>query len=108
MSEIGHYVGKLIPMDKTAEQICKEEFDYHELESYYKSWEEALNDIAYRDGWVVINGTVYKTELVHYEDWDDIFEGVLNDDGSISIQARFYNGGCSLNEALEECLNRAK
>lgn len=108
MSETVCYFGKLIPVDKTAEQICKEEFDYHELERYYDDWEEALSDIAYKDGWVVINGTVYKTELSRYGDWDDVFEGKVNPDGSISVQAKFYNGGCSLNEALEECLNRAK
>ena len=108
MSETEHYFGKLIPVDKTAEQICKEELDYHELERYYDDWEEALNDIAYKDGWVVINGTVYKAELSRYGDWDDVFEGRVNPDGSISVQAKFYNGGCSLNEALEECLNRAK
>ena len=109
MSEIEHYVGKLTPvLDKTAEDICKWWYNKQELDSYYSSWEDMLEDISYRGDYQIIDGVIYKVELSAYEDSDDIFEGVLNKDGSIEVHVRFYNGGCSLTEALEYCINNAE
>lgn len=109
MSEMKHFVGKLIPvLDKTAEDICRQEYGEEELDDYYDSWEEMLEDISYRDGYVVIGGDIYITELKEFEDYDSIFEGEMNADGSISVQAKFYNGGCCFSEAMEKCVEKAK
>ena len=29
----------------------------------------------------------------------------LNDDGTIDFEVKFYNGGCSLNEALDKAID---
>lgn len=109
MSEIEHYVGKLIPvLDKTAEDICLQEYGKEELDDYYDSWEEMLEDISYRDGYVLVGNIIYKTELKEFDDYDSIFEGEMNPDGSISVQAKFYNGSCSFTEALGNCIKNAK
>lgn len=109
MSETEHYKGKLVPiLHKSAEDICKEYYGKSELDKYYDSWEEMLKDIGYREEYQVLNGVLYKVHLIEHEESDSIFEGELKSDGTIDVHLRFYNGGCSLTEALELCIEDAE
>ncbi len=107
MSEYEHWKGKLKPVtDKTAEQLCKEYYGVNELKDYYTDWYDALSDLCYKDGFAIIDGVIYESDLREQE--DDFCLGELNEDGTISVHVRFYNGGCSFNEALRYALENAK
>lgn len=110
MSEYEHWKGKLKPIvDKTAEQICKEYYNIEELnKDWWSDWEDALSDLGYKDGFAIIDGVIYETDLREQQDVDDFCLGELNEDGTISVHVRFYNGGCSFNEALGYALEDAK
>jgi len=113
VSEYEHWKGTLKRViDKTAEQLCKEYYGVTELKDYYSDWEDALSDLSYKDGFVIIDGDIYTTDLQEQQDVDDFFAigsaGELNEDGSISVHVRFYNGGCSLNDALRCALEDAE
>lgn len=106
MCEDVYYKGKITPVfDKTAEQICKDDYGIIELPYYFDSWEQMLGDRAYEES-STIDGVVYKVEVACVEVYDDIFRASKNEDGSISVELKYYNGGCSFDEALECALDK--
>ena len=40
------------------------------------------------------------------DDYADIFNASKNEDGTIDFLLRYYNGGCSFNEALTTAINK--
>lgn len=114
MSETVHYTGKVKLVEKlnneTLEEQCERilrEHNFTELEKYYDSWEEMFYEELY--GKYVIHDedeSIYKIIEKNYEDTEyDIFNAHENKDGTISYEVMYYNGGCSLSEAIVEALD---
>ena len=111
MSETEIVKGKLIPVDQGKSEslidVCKricdkfgvtgETFDGYD-------YDELMRDELYNKA-VVINNIVYLIESKSFN-YEDIFEAEKNDDGSINFLVKFYNGGCGLEEAIEEAVSR--
>ena len=112
MSEMVHYTGKITPVGKllneTLEEQCKRilaEHNYFELDGYCDSWSEMLCDKLY-ERYVIACGEVYKVIEKNYKAIDDdIFNARDNGDGTIDYEVMYYDGGCSLNEAIEYALD---
>jgi len=88
MSDTVHYKGKLTPTGKTLKEFDGEAgdiFDYYERA-------------------VEIEGMVYTVEKKVLDPCDDIFLSTKNDDGTIDFEIKYYNGGCSFDEAIETAL----
>lgn len=91
MSETDHYKGKLIPTGKTQDEFSPNNPDF---DGFY---EKA----------VVIDGMVYTVEKKEDIDpWCDIFRASKNEDGSYDFEVRYYNGGCSFDEAIYEAVDK--
>lgn len=105
MSETEHKIGKLKPceMKGTVEETCEvilSEMGIHDHE-FCDSYREKLEDVGYRK-YFITNSTVYEVEAKEKDPDDDIFIATKNEDGSIDFEVKYYNGGCSFSEALEE------
>ena len=115
MSEMVHYTGKITPVGKlpneTLEEQCKRilaEHNYFELNGYCDSWREMLYEELY-ERYVIACGEVYKViEKNHKGIDDDVFNAHDNGDGTIDYEVMYYDGGCSLNEAIEYALEDMK
>lgn len=112
MSETVHYTGRLKLVEKleneTLEEQCKRVlswYNYTDLR-YCDSWEEMLCDELYKK-YVIHNENVYEVVEQRSRDMDDdVFEAIENSDGSISYVVRYYNGGCSFDEAIGYALDK--
>ena len=98
MSQTEHHIGKLKPTGQSVDNYVKD----CDIPSYYDSDEEYFNDV-FQEKAFQINGIVYEVETKELND-DYIAISKHNDDGTIDFQVKFYNGGCSFNEAVEEAL----
>ena len=111
MSETVRYTGKLklIPRleNESLEDQCKRilrEHNYFELNKYYDSWQGMFYDKFY-EVYVILSDSIYEIIEKHSKPIDyDIFEASMNKDGTISFNVMYYNGGCSLDEAIEDAL----
>jgi hypothetical protein len=107
MSETVHYRGILTEVDmldnETLEEQCKRILGDVELPSYFKSYQEMLLDQFYQT-YIIYDNTLYLVEKENYEPDEDIFYSKGNEDGTISFEVKYYNGGCGFNEAIEEAL----
>lgn len=88
MSEDVHYKGKLTPTGKTLK-----EFD---------PGAECITDNHYYNA-VEIDGQIFTVEKVEISN-SECFNSTENEDGTIDFEVKYYNGGCSFNEAIEEAL----
>lgn len=112
MSETVHYKGKLakveILQNETIEDTCKricEKEGITELPEYTSDFRECIFDTLY-DKYIEIDGELYKfIENKEIGDFD-IFDMHQNNDGTFDFDVMFYNGGCSLSEALETAKHR--
>lgn len=107
MSETEHRVGKLTPVEingtieETAEAILKA--DGVEPKEYYDTFLDQLEDVGYRQ-YVITDGKIYKVDMAEIDPYNDIFNATHNEDGTIDFEVKYYNGGCSFNEAIEEAI----
>lgn len=109
MSETVYYTGKLTPvktktgetLEDTAKRIIDE--NNYKIESYYKTAHECFDDVYYRE-YITVNNKIYSVQNEDVDDNDDIFKATINEDGSINYVVKYYNGGCSFNEAIEEAM----
>lgn len=110
MSETVHYRGILreIESDKneTLEEFCKRLLIGKELPSYFDSYQEMLLDEYYQK-YIINNGKLYSVDRQKIDFDEDIFMAVKNKNGDgIDFEVKYYNGGCSFNEAIEEALKK--
>ena len=98
MSETEHHVGKLKPTGRSVDHYVED----CEIPSYYESKQEYFDDV-FQETAYAINGIVYEVEAKNVEG-DYIATSKKNADGTIDFQVKFYNGGCSFNEAIEDAL----
>ena len=111
MSETVHYKGVLRKVERqegeTLEEQCKRLLDNKDIPSYYDSYEECFSDECY-DKFTIYNGIIYNIEKEDVGTDEDIFNAKIEDNGEISFEVRYYNGGCGLEEAIEEALKNIK
>ena len=109
MSETRHYIGKLIKVDNpnnlSTEDLAKEILNVDSFESYYNSFSEKLISDNYNE-YFIYNGIIYKIEAKDYE-YEDVYIATKNEN-RFDINVKFYDGGCSLDEAIETALNKLK
>lgn len=98
MSETEHQVGTLKPTNKTVEQYCG---GVDLTDSWADDIQEYFTDKYYRKAYVIDN-MVYEVECKDFGE-EDIFTAVKNGD-NIDFVVKFYNGGCSFDEALEQAI----
>ena len=110
MSETEAWTGKLIPLTMSSELVTfKDQVDYLQRVGFHFM---ALDvDEEYFDteesGIIILEGKWYKLEMTALYD-DYLAEGEKHPDGSITFTARFYNGGCRLEEVLEEIVEKVQ
>ena len=111
MSETVYYKGTLTPVEKlegeTLEQQCKRLLDNRELPSWCDSYQEILRDEFYQK-YVVYNGILYDVDKENIDPESSVFKASVNDNGTINFEVRYYNGGCSFDEAIETALEENK
>ena len=101
MSDYEHIRGTL----KTTNKSIDEYLGNVVLESYHSDKKEYFEDVFYRKAFE-INGIVYEVESKEINPYDDIYNASLNENGNIDFELKYYNGGCSFNEALEAALEK--
>lgn len=110
MSEIVHYRGTLKKVERldneTLEMQCKRLLNKRllnnrELKSYYDSYKEMLFYENYQK-YVIHNDTLYLIEKASIDPDEDVFKVNQVDDRTYTFEVKYYNGGCSLDEAIEE------
>ena len=110
MSRTEHRKGKLRKIGNkgvTLEDTCKtlhEQITNEPLEKYYKDYTEYMSDC---DEYVVANGSLYQIlEDCEIDEDSDIAEASVFNDGIIEYEVRFYNGGTSFSEMIEEAIEK--
>lgn len=109
MSETVHYKGTLIQVERleneTLEEQCKRLLNNAELPSWCDSYQEMLMDEFY-EKYIVHNGILYHVDKVDIDPDSDLFKASIGENGVINFEVRYYNGGCSFEEAIEEALDK--
>lgn len=110
MSDYVRYTGKMKKVDcipKDYEIFAVSELGMVPIPLCYDSHLEYLIETQ-DEKYTLIDGVLYEIfELLKPDMEYDYFKGTLN--GTvIEFDTQFYNGGCSLPDALNECLNKIK
>ena len=98
MSQTERHIGKLKPTGRSVDHYVSD----NKIPSYYDINQEYFDDV-YSEKAYSIKGIVYEVETKDVEG-EDIATSKLNSDGTIDFHVKFYNGGCSFNEAIEDAL----
>lgn len=110
MSDVESYVGKLTPVDlgdRTLDEWIMDRLGTTELESYYQSWWQALEDNHWKEYcFDSETGTLYSIEKKAF-DPEDMSIVSRNDDGTYDFVVSFYNGGTNLPEMLQKGMKDA-
>ena len=103
MSETVHYRGTLTIVQcinrETLEEQCRRILGNAELETYNDSYQEQLLSDNYED-YVILNNILYSVEKKDIGD-DDIFIMTNGENETLNFEVRYYNGGCSFDEAIK-------
>ena len=104
MSETVQYRGKLKDLKikgQDIEDFAKKEFEKYSDDSDISDYYDSFTEVLVKDGeYIVLDDTLYK---VHSDEIDpdyDIFKLSKTEDG-FDFEVKYYNGGCSLSEALD-------
>lgn len=104
MSETVHYKGVLKKAERydneTLEEQCKRLLNGKELPFFYDSYEEFYSDEYYHKA-VILNDIIYLVEREDVDPYENIFTISKINDNEFKFEVRYYNGGCSFNEAIE-------
>lgn len=119
MSDYERVKGKLVEIKKPKDQellfyyqnYLKEKnikiSDYYKQDNI-KDLQECIRDELYEEI-VLIDNIIWEVQNKITVDPDaGIYEADKNEDGSFNFFVSFYNGGQSLNEAIETAINKAK
>jgi hypothetical protein len=105
MSEVVHYRGTLTRVEKleseSLEDQCKRLSGNKRLQSYHDSYQEQLVHDNYQD-YVILDDVLYSVKKQDIDPDEDISRMTENEDGTLSFEVKYYNGGCSFDEAIEE------
>jgi hypothetical protein len=107
MSETMHYRGILTVVTRleceTLEEQCKRIMESCELDIFNDSYQEQLIFDSY-ERYVIRDDVLYLVEKKDVGD-DSIFIITEGEDGAFNFEVRYYNGGCSFDEAIEYAFN---
>lgn len=115
MSETVTYVGKLVKiyfpddwdLEERAEHVVKY-IEMSEKSEFADTWLETIYEDFY-EKYAVIDNDIYRLNIIKESDYDDIFFATKNEiTDEIDFVCQFYNGSCSLGEALEEAIKDIK
>ena len=109
MSEQVVETGKLVLVSDNLKVFLKHHFgedtywekiDAHGTDEEVFGWEDLY------ENFVIINDKVYKIEdYINHDDYD-VFHASELPDGRIEFVVSYYNGGCSMNEAVEYAVQK--
>jgi len=108
-----HYKGKLVKLprrfDQTLEEQAKELVNEKVLEQWNKTYLDQLLDEGDYKEYMVINGDLYKTKNLTEKNADNgLFNARRINGNDYEFEVRFYDGGCSLSEAINTALGVTK
>lgn len=110
MSRVEHYSGtlKLVERltDETIEDQCKRILKNVELEDY-DSYEKMLLSET-DDEYIVNQGVLYSVIRKELDPDESLFRISKGQNGEITFEVKYYNGGCSFDEALEYAFKAAE
>jgi len=115
MSDIVHYRGILYEVhpqnnetiQETAERLFNEgghKVSDYSKEFYRGDWVRTL--CAYAENYFLFNYKLYIIKKEELDPNDDIISASFNEDGSIDFELKYYNGGASMQEALESAMKK--
>ena len=113
MSETVYYTGKIKPVEiidnvESTARIILLKSGLEIKSDIYDSYVEQLEDMLY-DQYLVTDEDIFEVISQSKNDPDDdMFEASRNADGTINFTVKYYNGGCSFGEAIEEALQNLK
>lgn len=110
MSRMVYVKGKLKLLTpllaETLEDQCKRIVGY-EISDYWESYVEYVQ--SEHPMYFINNGNLYEiVEEREISDDEDIFIAIPNGDGTINFELKYYNGGCSMEEALNIAFKKMK
>ena len=107
MSEIEHVKGVMvIAQSGDVEGFCKKYVKSLGIAldaEPYDSYEEFVRDEC-RETHFIHGNNVYVIKTKKIDPYDDIINAKQGEDGVIDFELRWYNGGASMEECLEEAL----
>jgi hypothetical protein len=105
MSDVVHYRGTLQEIERfeneSSEEQCKRLLQYTELEEFYDTYKEMLLD-RYCYDIVELDGVLFRVTKENVNVDEDIFRLNRSEDGTMTFEVKYYNGGCGFTEAIEE------
>jgi len=112
MSETVYYKGTLTEVyrleNETLEDQCKRILQVEEFnDDYYDSFQEMVLDQSY-ERYIVQDGILYAVQRQELNSEDSLFNISKNEDGTLNFEVRYYNGGCSFDEAIEYAFENKK
>lgn len=112
MSEDVYYRGKVKLLERnleeTLEEQCKRIFNQELKKSYHETYADALLEEHY-DEYIIYDGNLYSIgDLEDVDIYDELFKSKRIDDKNIGFEVKYYNGGCSLTEAIHQALDNLK
>ena len=111
MSDVESYKGKLIPVDcgeLSLDEKIQEITGASTLPKWCDNWLEYLYDEKWKEYFFDSNSNVlYKIEKEELQ-LDYFAVGKKKEHGSYEFAVSFYNGGCGLEEVLEDAIKNAE
>lgn len=111
MSDTEYVIGKLKKMDLKGielEEYCENECNKngYVLERWNKSYTSLFISEKYSE-YTVFNNNLYQVvEKENKDSYDDVFNAHEVDSETISFELKYYNGGCSFEEAIQTALEK--
>ena len=110
MSETDYYTGTIKKVEKKPGETKKELMTRLLKESNINYDPDCIEDDFYDtfyESHVAYGENIYEILEKNKKDaYEDIFEATEIDDDKISFTVKYYNGGCSFGEAIEESLEK--
>ena len=107
MSEIIHYKGTLIYLEKligeSLEEQCKRLCGNISLSQFYNTYEEYLLDSRYME-LVIIKGDIYEVKKNENINEKSVFSSKTDGNGDIEFEIRYNEGIYSFEEAIEKAV----
>ncbi len=112
MSRTEHHIGTLTEIDlkgKTIEEFAKELYGKETYASYYNSWLDFFRD-EYREThyYHKASGKLYSLKYRELEEDAEIIRASRKSSNTIEYELKWYNGGASMDECMEEALDMLK
>lgn len=109
MSSVVHYKGTLKLIEKKDNETL-EEFFNRVIEGPVDTWcyESLTEYVTYemQDTYYIKGNDVYAVTREEMDPDNEFFFGTVREDGTIEYNVRYYNGGCSFDEALTDTLEK--